>query len=71
MIVFLSHEEVCELTGAKTKSGQIRNLQSNSIRHTIKTSGWPCVTVFAVTGQGEAPAIEEAPTWVPDISKVR
>lgn len=73
MIEFLTHEEVCELTGARTKAGQVLNLKKNGIRHTIKVSGWPCVTVFAVTGQGAAPALEEdeAPVWVFDPSKVR
>ncbi|MBJ2270415.1 DUF4224 domain-containing protein [Pseudomonas sp. MF6772] len=42
-IQFLSHEDVCELTGAKTKAGQILVLSRNGIRHTIKRNGWPCV----------------------------
>ncbi|WP_122734896.1 DUF4224 domain-containing protein, partial [Pseudomonas viridiflava] len=42
-IEFLSHEEVCELTGARTKAGQIAVLARNGIRHTIKRTGWPCV----------------------------
>lgn len=71
MIEFLTHEEVCELTGARTKAGQILNLKKNGVRHTIKVNGWPCVTVFAVTGQGDAPAAEEKPKWVPNLSKVR
>ena len=44
-IQFLSHEEVCELTGARTKAGQILNLKKNGVRHTIKVNGWPSVTV--------------------------
>lgn len=46
--MFLTHDEVCELTGAKTKAGQIENLKSNSVRYTIKRSGWPSVTKAAV-----------------------
>ncbi|WP_315336267.1 DUF4224 domain-containing protein [Pseudomonas grimontii] len=42
-IQFLSHEDVCELTGARTKAGQIQVLSRNGIRHTIKRNGWPCV----------------------------
>ena len=42
-IHFLSHEDVCELTGARTKAGQIQVLSRNGIRHTIKRNGWPCV----------------------------
>ena len=61
-IEFLSHEEVCELTGAKTKAGQIENLRRNGVRHTIKQNGWPAVTVSAVTG---TPEVEEArQRWV-------
>ncbi|WP_433769352.1 DUF4224 domain-containing protein [Pseudomonas putida] len=71
MIEFLTHDEVCELTGARTKAGQIRNLKTNGVRHTIKVSGWPCVTVFAVTGQGPVAEVDETPVWVPDFSKVR
>jgi len=42
-IDFLSHEQVCELTGAKIKARQIAILKANGIPHTIKASGWPCV----------------------------
>lgn len=70
-IEFLTHEQVCELTGAKTKKGQIDNLVRNSIRHSVKVNGWPCVTVAAVEGYAlhaeEEPAV---PTWVPDFSKI-
>ncbi|WP_412548528.1 DUF4224 domain-containing protein [Pseudomonas sp. MWU12-3091] len=38
-IQFLSHEEVCELTGSRTKAGQILNLKKNWIRHSIKRNG--------------------------------
>ncbi|WP_122283804.1 DUF4224 domain-containing protein [Pseudomonas syringae group genomosp. 3] len=71
MIEFLRHEEVCELTGARTKSGQIQNLIRNGIRHTIKVNGWPCVTVYAVTGYG--PKLEEParPKWEPNLAKMK
>ncbi|GFM89401.1 hypothetical protein PSCICO_48000 [Pseudomonas cichorii] len=64
-IEFLSHEEVCELTGARTKAGQITILKQNGIRHTIKLSGWPCVIVAAVTGTESSPKVAERPTWQP------
>ncbi|MNR46002.1 hypothetical protein D3C85_1649120 [compost metagenome] len=51
-IQFLSSREVCELTGAGTKAKQINNLKKNGIRHTIKETGWPCVTVMALTAVG-------------------
>lgn len=62
-IQFLSHEEVCELTGARTKAGQILNLKKNGVRHTIKVNGWPSVTAQAVTAVGMFEA--EKPAWTP------
>lgn len=62
-IQFLSHEEVCTLTGAKTKAGQVLVLKRNGIRHTIKRSGWPCVIASALSG--EAIAATEKPKWQP------
>ena len=47
-IQFLSHQDVCTLTGAKTKAGQVLVLQRNGIRHTIKRNGWPCVVSAAL-----------------------
>lgn len=71
-IEFLTHEQVCELTGARTRKAQIGNLVSNGIRHSIKVNGWPSVTVAAV--EGYAPSVIDeppAPAWVLDVSKVR
>jgi len=62
-IQFLSHDEVCELTGARTKAGQILNLKRNGVRHTIKVNGWPSVTAMAVTAVGTFEA--EKPVWTP------
>ncbi|MCU0070644.1 DUF4224 domain-containing protein [Pseudomonas koreensis] len=62
-IHFLSHEEVCTLTGAKTKAGQLMVLKRNGIRHTIKRSGWPCVLASALTGEPVTAA--EKPKWQP------
>ncbi|WP_370600470.1 DUF4224 domain-containing protein [Pseudomonas nitroreducens] len=50
-IEFLTHDEICQLTGAKTRAGQIENLRRNGVRHTIKRNGWPAVTVDAITGE--------------------
>ncbi|NMY71270.1 MULTISPECIES: DUF4224 domain-containing protein [Pseudomonas] len=62
-IQFLSHQEVGELTGAKTKAGQISVLVRNGIRHTIKRNGWPCVITATLTDNpNEA---KEKPTWKP------
>jgi hypothetical protein len=74
LIEFLTHEQVCELTGASRRKAQIDNLTANNIRHTIKVCGWPCVTVAAVLGTGSDAGIEaepEAPAWVLDLSRVK
>ncbi|WP_024643730.1 DUF4224 domain-containing protein [Pseudomonas syringae] len=62
-IEFLSHEEVCQLTGARTKQRQIDNLKRNGIRHTIKVNGWPSVTAGAVTNTGAS--VPEHARWQP------
>lgn len=62
-IQFLSHHEVCELTGARTKAGQILNLKRNGVRHTIKVNGWPSVTAMAIIAVGTFEA--ETPVWKP------
>lgn len=64
-VQFLSHEEVCTLTGAKTKAGQITILKRNGIRHTIKRSGWPCVIASALAGDPVGIIASEKPTWKP------
>lgn len=61
--MFLTHEEVCELTGAKTKAGQLENLRQNGIRHTIKKSGWPSVTTAAIVQA--PPETKEKLAWKP------
>lgn len=63
-IHFLSHEEVCTLTGARTKAGQVQVLRRNGIRHTIKRSGWPCVIANALTGEGIIETTTK-PKWQP------
>ncbi|WP_238344639.1 DUF4224 domain-containing protein [Pseudomonas sp. SWRI81] len=60
-IPFLTHEEVGELTGARTKAGQILNLKKNGVRHMIKMNGWPSVTAMAVTVVGAFES--EKPVW--------
>ncbi|AZF05668.1 MULTISPECIES: DUF4224 domain-containing protein [unclassified Pseudomonas] len=63
-IQFLSHEDVCELTGAKTKAGQIMVLSRNGIRHTIKRNGWPCV-ISASLLAGKKDRQPEKAEWQP------
>ena len=50
MSLFLTRDEVAELTGAKLKRRQIAVLVRNGIRHTINAAGWPMVTRAAVEG---------------------
>lgn len=61
--MFLTHNEVCELTGAKTKAGQIENLKRNGVRHTIKRNGWPSVTKAAIINPNIE--LESAVIWRP------
>jgi len=61
--MFLTSAEVIELTGAKTKAGQVVNLKRNGVRHTIKASGWPSVTTAAIIASPVAH--EEKPAWKP------
>ncbi|MCY1289750.1 hypothetical protein D9M68_926540 [compost metagenome] len=62
-IVFLTHEEVCQLTGARTKAGQVQVLKRNGIRHTIKANGWPCVIAANLLPAGQQE--QERPKWTP------
>jgi Domain of unknown function (DUF4224) len=60
--MFLTREQVAELTGAKTRARQIANLRQNGIRHTINAAGWPIVAIAVV--EGTAKRAEPAPmTW--------
>ncbi len=61
--MFLSHEEVLEMTGAGTREKVIGVLVKNGIRHTIKANGWPCVPRAAVLGSQVAQ--HEKPAWQP------
>lgn len=63
-IVFLTHAEVCTLTGAATKAGQISVLKQNGIRHTIKRNGWPCVLASSISGAVTAPESANK-SWAP------
>jgi len=62
-IQFLSHEDVCTLTGAKTKAGQVMVLKRNGIRHTIKRKGCPCVITSAL--MSEPVTTIEKQVWQP------
>src|SRR5689334_22074432 len=57
--LFLTRDEVAELTGGRTRAVQIRVLQSNGTRHFINASGWPVVPISAVTGERANPNEKE------------
>lgn len=40
----LTRDEVAELTGVKTKTGQRQVLARNHINHIVRKDGWPMVT---------------------------
>ena len=61
--MFLTHEEVCDLTGARTKARQIGALKRNGIRRAIKRSRWPSVTTAAIIQT--QPAAQDQPGWRP------
>ncbi|PBQ14870.1 DUF4224 domain-containing protein [Pseudomonas congelans] len=64
-IHFLSHQELCTLTGAKTKARRITVSKRNGIRHTIKRSAWPCVIESALTGEAVTTMTSGKPKWQP------
>ncbi|WP_277374651.1 DUF4224 domain-containing protein [Pseudomonas sp. AA-38] len=61
-IQFLSHEQVCELTGAKIRAKQIEALRRNGIPHTIKANGWPCVIAANLLPVSKV-SVEREVTW--------
>ncbi|MGA4530414.1 DUF4224 domain-containing protein [Ectopseudomonas chengduensis] len=61
-IQFLSHEQVCELTGAKIRAKQIEVLRRNGIPHTIKANGWPCVIAANLLPVSKV-SVERGVTW--------
>lgn len=64
MSLFLTRDEVSELTGAKTKRLQVRVLIQNGIRHTINAAGWPMVTRAAIEGGAHSPETQPK-AWKP------
>lgn len=62
--LFLTREEVAELTGAKLKRRQVAVLQRNGIRHTINAAGWPMVTRAAIEGGAQSAEVQPM-AWKP------
>jgi hypothetical protein len=63
-VIFLTDEEMVELTGYRQPAAQIRWLQKWRIRHTINRNGHPKVTQAAVEGS-------EAPKTKPNFAALR
>ena len=64
MSLCLSRDEVAELTGAKTRAGQLRVLRANGIYHVIRADGWPNIPRSAIDGTPRQ-AQDAAPKWKP------
>ncbi|WP_089979554.1 DUF4224 domain-containing protein [Luteibacter sp. UNCMF331Sha3.1] len=60
--VFLTLDQVKELTGAGTRRTVIATLLKNGIRHHIRADGWPVVAWAAITGV-PASAPPPRPKW--------
>lgn len=62
--VFLTSEDVTELTGRKVKSKQIEALRKMGLPFFVNACGKPVVTLAAIEGKKEAPRKK---TWdLPD-----
>lgn len=66
--MFLTDEEVYQLTGSRRRKGQAEVLRRNGIPFFIRADGWPVVTVAAVEGRPERTSPAE-PEWIPNVLK--
>lgn len=65
MSLFLTREQIDELTGCKRKAAQAQWLRANRIKHWINAAGWPVVPRSAIDA---APAAAQAvPAWQPKV----
>lgn len=62
MSMFLTSQDLSELTGRKTKSKQIEALRKMGLPFWINAIGKPVVTLAAIAGQREVP---QEKTWTP------
>lgn len=63
--MFLTADELVELTGAKQRRTQIRVLKANGIPFTLKLSGWPSVARCAIEGRSKHEHPRPKKTWSP------
>lgn len=65
MNLFLSREEVRQLTGFAIKAKQIKHLRKCGIPFFVNGSGWPVVTVSAIEGRKQTEQPPQA--WKPAV----
>lgn len=63
MSLFLTRDELAELTRRKFKAGQVAFLIKNGIRHYLDGDGWPVVTRAAIGIGDEAKEKPPLPRW--------
>ena len=62
MSMFLTIQDLCELTGRKTKSRQIEALLRMGLPFWVNAIGKPVVTLAAIEGRREVP---QEKAWTP------
>lgn len=67
--LFLSAEQLVELTGAHRAEKQIECLKRNRIPYTLNVRGRAVVTVAAVEGTGTKSSRVEKPAYIPSVLK--
>lgn len=66
--MFLTREEIAELTGRKTKSKQIAQLRTMALPFWVNAIGYPIVARSTVEGKpAKASEQQESEKWVPAI----
>lgn len=68
--LFLTREQLVELTGCHRAEKQIECLKRNRIPYTTNVRGKPVVTVSAVEGTGRKADRVEKPAYIPSILKI-
>lgn len=67
--LFLTREQLVELTGCHRAEKQIECLKRNRIPYTTNVRGKPVVTISAVEGTGRKADRTEKPAYIPSILK--
>lgn len=61
--MFLTDEQLRELTGRQRPAAQIRWLRANGLRHWVRADGHPVVPVSAVEGREQAAPVRSQPNF--------